>query len=266
MTNIFTTIESFCGSFPLLISINTISFFFKLLILLIVVRNIRSIKESRIHLYLIIVLCGALFEDFSWIVLLVKNYFLPSIADFPHLIILFIVRIAWVFYVIEYQALCLFIENLVDRKTRLHLRQLIFCTISALFCISFIVVSISNIEGLEPTDYQIKLQKYFIMYALFLLIPSTLIFTLRKIKRNNIPRIIKKQVKILIQILIIPRFFSDLIQWYPFKIIPGWDTSSYAIIGISTTLLTIALYYCAQKSYWPAIPQFPKPCARTSSV
>ena len=247
MTNIFTTIESICGSFPLLISINTISFFFKLMILLIVVRNIRSIKESRTHIYLIIVLSGALFEDFSWIALLVKNYFFPSLADFPHLIILFIVRFAWVFYVIEYQALCLFVESLVDQKARLNLRQMIFCCISSLFCLALIFVAIGNIEGLEPTETQLILQEYFMKYALFLLIPSTLFFTFSKIKHNKTPRIIKKQAKILFQILFIPRVLSDFIQCYPFKIIPGWDTSSYAIIGISTTILTIALYYCARK-------------------
>ena len=247
MTNIFTTIETICGSYPLLISINTISFFFKLIILFIVIRNIRSIKESRPHIYLITVLIGALFEDFSWIALLIKNYFFPALADFPHLVILFIVRIAWVFYVIEYQALCLFIESLVDQKSRLSLRQIIFCTISGIFCLSLISVALGNIEGLSPTATQLILQEYFIKYALFLLIPTTLFFTFRKIKYNKTPRIIKKQATILFQILFIPRFLSDFIQCYPFNIIPGWDTSSYAIIGISTTILTIALYYVSRK-------------------
>jgi transcriptional regulator of aromatic amino acid metabolism len=190
---------------------------------------------------------GALSEDFAWIVLLIKNYFFPTMSGFPYLIIAFIVRISWVFYVIEYQTLCLFIENLVEQRSKLNLRQKLFCLTSILFCLLFVGLTLSNIYGFTPTDLQIKLQKYFIMYAIFLLIPTTLYATFKKINKNIIPRIIKKQAKILIYILIFPRFFSDLIQWYPFTIIPGWQTSSYAIIGISTTFLTIALYYCAKK-------------------
>ena len=246
MTNIFTTIEFLCGSFPFLITVNLISFFFKFFLLVAVVKNIKLSHINRTLLYLIIVLTGAIFEDFSWILLLIKDSFLPAAFVMAYRIILFFVRIAWVFYVIEYQAMCLFIESLITNTTKFNKRQIIFLGISILFCLAFILISVVNIPLTQPSESQIHLQQAFIIYTFFLLVPTTLFFTIKKIN-HKIPRIIKTQVKVLIQILIIPKFISDFIQSYPFRIVPGWDTNSYAMIGITTIILTTALFYCVKK-------------------
>ena len=84
---------------------------------------------------------------------------------------------------------------------------------------------------------------------MFMLMPTFIYVALKKLHKNRKPRIIKKQFLILIQFLIIPRLLSDFIQYYPFNIFPGYFTSSYSIIGISTMVLTIALYYCAQNNW-----------------
>jgi transcriptional regulator with PAS, ATPase and Fis domain len=248
MTNVFTSLEYLLGSYPLLISVNTVSFVFKLYIFLtVLLKNIYSGKLSRTHLYLILVLVAALVEDFAWIILLTKNYFFPFASISTHLCILFIVRFAWSFYVMQYLAMSLFIENLIDPTTSLNLRQKIMSIISSLFIIGFLCVAFFNIPNIEPSYHLNKLQENYTLFALFFLIPITLYSVFKKIKKSKIPSILKKQAKIIIQILIIPRFILDFIQFYPFRIIPGWDTSSYAVIGISTIILTSALYYCSRK-------------------
>ncbi len=91
------------------------------------------------------------------------------------------------------------------------------------------------------------MQGWFPFYAVFILMPLAIYYSLQKLKSKKAPRILKKQFLILVQFLIIPRLLSDVIQYYPFKIFQGYFTSCYSIIGISTTLLTVALYFCTKK-------------------
>jgi transcriptional regulator of aromatic amino acid metabolism len=112
----------------------------------------------------------------------------------------------------------------------------------------------------EPPDLLRQMEQNFTIYTLFILMPITIITALYKgygfrneeatgssSTKKNLPRILDKQIKIILQVLILPRWLFSVIQFYPFNFHSLYVTSSYAIVGISTSLITLALYYCARK-------------------
>lgn len=248
MNSIFSFFESAFGNYVFLTIISFISFSLKTYLLItLLFKHTSSALARRSQFYLLAILLSAMAEDFAWILVLSNQNYFNINSGGIYLIILFFVRITWAAYAIEYQALSLFLESLVERKQAFSLRQKIFLSITTLFCILFIGISIISVYDATPLPIQKKVQEIFTLYALFPLMLSSLYISLRKIRNSQAPRIIKKQLKILIQILVIPRLFSEFIQFFPFNFFPHHMTSSYAIIGISTLILSTALYFCARK-------------------
>lgn len=241
-------IELIFGSSLYLITINTVSLLIKLYILRALLASktvLSSLVTSRI--YLILILIGALSEDFAWIILLIKQAFITNPSFGLSAAVLFFTRAAWIFYIVEYVSLSLFLEALVEPNVRMHFRQKIFLFISLLFGAIFTYSSVTVFFALKPEPIQLLAQSIFPFYAIFILMPVSLYCALKKLKKHRTPRILKKQFLILVQFLIMPRLIFDFIQYYPFNALPGYFTSCYSIIGISTMILTIALYYCSRK-------------------
>jgi len=254
MYNVFTFIEFFFGSYPFLATVSSISLLTKLYVLSILFKQqnyspILAISRN----YLLFVLIGASFEDIAWILLSAREYFTIQLNSPLYLIILFFMKCAWVFFSLQYQSLALFLENLVDPRKTITLRQKIFIFITTIFGIYFILSSLVTFYPLKSFApwFSLLMQGLFPLYAIFILMPTTLYVCLTIIKLQRIPRILKKQFFILIRLLIVPRLLLDFIQYYPFaypfSYFTGYFTSCYSIIGISTTLLTIAIYFCARK-------------------
>jgi len=248
MNNIFTYIEHFLGSYPFLMGITLLAFSLKAVILTtLIIRNIKSVKISTPSLYLLLVLIGAMIGDLAWFIKLLSFVF-----SFPsdYRILIFIIRIAWAFLIIQYLALALFLESLVSHNPQLNLRQILQIIISTTFCILFIGIAIIYSNCLQSSDrpyIECKAQALFPIYGIFFLLLPTIIITIRKIRKDRLPRILKKQLMIFIQVLILPHLISDFIQMYPFGVFPDFITSSYAVVGISSMLLTFALYYCSRR-------------------
>jgi transcriptional regulator of aromatic amino acid metabolism len=80
-----------------------------------------------------------------------------------------------------------------------------------------------------------------------MLIPISLFSAISKMQTDKVPRIIKQQLKIFILALIVPHEISDCLQVYPFNFAPNFIASTFAFVGISTMLLTIAIYYSMRK-------------------
>ncbi len=248
MNNIFSFIEFVFGSYPFLIAISSISLVIKIYILrILVAQGLRSSLLKRSRMYLFFVLIGALFADLAWIALSIREYIIPHPDIILHSLLLFFIRISWVFFAIEYQVLALFIENLVDPKSKIKIRQIILISITTIFVLIFAYSAFGTFLSLEPTWLQLTMQGWFPFYGIFILMLSTIFFSLKKLKKKYVPRILKKQFLTLIQFLIIPRLISDIIQYYPFRFFQGHFSNCYSIIGISTALLTIALYFCTKK-------------------
>ncbi len=187
---------------------------------------------------------GGMAEDIAWIIKLLSPVFSIQIDE---RIPTFIVRIAWGFAAIRYQALALFIENLSEKKMYLKIHQILFLSISvALFILS---VGLAFIYFNTPTrlPVEITLSEFISIYDLFPVMSLSLILTLWKLKSIAIPRLIKRQLKILLRYLVIPAVIVDGIQTYPFKFTPGIFANTYSVVGISTIILTITIYYGARK-------------------
>jgi hypothetical protein len=193
---------------------------------------------------------GSMLSDFAWIIKLVQVLFLPQL---DYKIILFIVRLAWIFFIIQYQALALFIESLVVQKYRFSLRQALFLLISSCFCMIFLFITIFDFDCIDRSK-RFALEPFFqdlsVFYVLFPLILPSVYLVLRKVKYGILPLILKKQVSILITGLIIPILVADFIQVCPFKIRALEALAhNYAAVSFTTILLTLAIYFCARKIF-----------------
>ena len=123
LTKIAEPIWNFLGSHPFLLIAFTTSLAIKAFFLtLFALKGLKSSKISIPLLLLLFVLIGGIVEDIAWIGRLIQKIFIPEFDVIPT----FIVRIAWAFFVIRYQALALFIENLSEKKTKLRIHQLPF--------------------------------------------------------------------------------------------------------------------------------------------
>ena len=65
--------------------------------------------------------------------------------------------------------------------------------------------------------------------------------------KKKIPRILKKQLSIIIRAFIIPHWLFNIIQLYPLNFSAHQEQLSYAVVGLSALLNTFAIYYCARK-------------------
>lgn len=249
LKSLFATIEFFLGSYPFLLVIILLAFAFKGVILanLILRRSDRPVKTKLPWFFVMIMLVSAMFSNFAWIVKLIECLFLPNL---DYRFVLFPIRIAWGFSVVQYQALALFIESLVEEQYKISLHQKILLPISTCFFIFFIGLAFFDFNCLTSEDKSLlehAIQKYIIFYSLFPLILSSLFITIYKLRKIKIPRILRKQLKILIQVIIGPIWVSDFLQFYPFNFLPNYISSSYAVVGISTMVLTYAIYHCMRK-------------------
>ena len=114
LTTLLNNIESILGSYPFLFIAILISFVLKTCILIILIkRGFHNTYAKYPWLFLLGVLTSAIVGDFAWLLKLLQILFFPQM---DYRIILFSIRIAWGFTVMQYNALSLFIESLVDQK------------------------------------------------------------------------------------------------------------------------------------------------------
>ncbi|CAN5133439.1 hypothetical protein BH09DEP1_BH09DEP1_1510 [soil metagenome] len=249
ISKLFFTITNILSNYHFLIAINSISLLVKTLICFYFFKHFKNTDNNHRwdRLYLIIILISAIVEDLSWVLSLGKRLFLPNFSGPINLVLIYFIKMSWMFYAIQYLALSLFIESLIEQESTSNLRKKVLSTISSLFIISFCVVATYSINELSTTWLQLRIEEFYTMFALIILMPITIFFTIRKLKTTKSPRILKKQIKILVIFLIVPRILADFIQYFPFDFNPEHFTPCYSIISISTIILTGALYYCSRK-------------------
>lgn len=242
--------ESFFGNFYVIFVATSLSFFLKTCFLFAFVKRLitHSNDIKRILLLLILLILGSAIPDAAWMVKLFRDLFFPM---FDYRIVLFVIRIAWIFFIIQYHALSLFLENLAHQQYILPMRQKICIMISALFCMFFVVVTIVDFNCTNESQIMslhVFLQNLSTFYCLFFLFLPSLFIIVQKIRSNQLPAILQAQLKIFLQWLIIPHYLTDCIQMFPFKIYSlDWIAHSYATVGFSTLFLAVALYFCARR-------------------
>lgn len=238
------SISSFLNSYEFLFLAETISLAIKIFILFKIVRYaFSSHKFDRLWILLILVVIGSLAEDLAWIVNILHSY-VPALDE---RIKIFFIRFAWALEIIEYQSLALFIENLINRNTRLKIHNWILLVISSILVGSFLYLIIFNGNKIHPRPaYEFKLLDYTARYLLVIMLP-TILLVLHSIYKQKIPKILKQQIKTLFVGLIAPRIIADYIQTYTSKLVPEYVMSNYFAVSISSISVALAALYCTNK-------------------
>lgn len=245
-------LESVIGSFQFILFATTISFLLKLSFLIALTRRIIKLdKVIRPLYFLFAIIIGNMFSDLAWILKLLQLLFLPEIK---YQTVLFIIRIAWIFFIVQYQSISLFLESLVTNEYIICARQKILFIASSLFGLFFMIVAIIDFNCIDRSFRKFwiepKIQNLATFYAFFIVILPSLFFVIKNIRSSSLPRLLKKQLNIFIQGLILPVLLTDFIQYFPFKIYAiTWITHNYASVSISTILTTLAIYFCAKKIF-----------------
>jgi len=241
----FLHVESIIGSVPFLLTITTIAISLKAFILSILIKQgIHSKKIQGHFLILLLVLIGSTVVDASWILKLLHMFFFPT-SDYR--LIKCFIRIAWAFYVLQYQSLAIFTVKLADKKKSLNLYHKIFISISGIIATYFIILAILGFNHITPrTPIESKILTITSFYLISLLIWTSLSVVIWKVRSRNMPRILKRQLKILIQFIICPLLIADFIAIYP-GFISTTVTNAYAMIGFSTLMVTYATFHCMRK-------------------
>jgi len=251
MTNWLTLLEmldAIIGSPPLLLAVFMICFAIKGVILF-------SLIKKKIHLRstyfttipLIIILITSMLDNSAWILKLVRTLWLPNI---DYRVYLFWLRISWGGMIIHYQALTLFITNLISKKKKLAPYQICFILTTSAFFLFFLGIAFFyfNCESAaaRPTFEWTALNLASLYYILPLSVIS-MYMTIRQSRITPMPLILQKQLTLLLKFIVIPYWVSDFLQIVPLGFSPTWVTNSYTFVTLSNIILIIGLYLCAKK-------------------
>ena len=117
-------IESILGSFYFILPATFLSFLLKLGILIALIRKTVGMNTiARPLFFLVAILIGNMFSDIAWVLKSCRELVLFQLSYQNSL---FIIRIAWIFFIVQYQSMSLFIESLVTNQYVLPLRQKLF--------------------------------------------------------------------------------------------------------------------------------------------
>jgi len=246
VSTIFSEVNSLLSSPFFLFHIEAASAIFKISLLIFFVRqmsNRRSIQSSWI--YLLIAIIGSLAEDVAWLASLSRYSYFPTV---DYRIVLFTIRMAWGFNIILHQFLALFIESFIKKETKPTFIQYSFRVLSGVLFLYQVALSFIYIHG-GRTPFEFVVQHYISIYVLLILLPFSLFRVFMNLQHVYIPKILKRQVMILLQCFIVPFWVSNIIQMFPFAPLNEGvqTTASLSIIACSTIFLLLALFYSIKK-------------------
>ncbi|MCL4361035.1 sigma 54-interacting transcriptional regulator [Candidatus Dependentiae bacterium] len=212
--------------------------------------NFKVANRTRLIRLLLLILAGAIFTNIAWIVQLLRSMFFPQI-EFK--VFLFLLRIAWIFSIVQYQSLSLFVENLTEKDLKIKGINLITLIINTsliiyLFGTSIIFFDINS--NAERSPLEMSVIQGIHLYLIFIL--SLAVYkSFRKIRSDSFPTILKHQLKVFLYFLLMPYIIMDLLQYFPshhFSLTSVYiPISNYAAVSISTILLTLGIYFCTKK-------------------
>jgi hypothetical protein len=237
-----------------------ISFSVKLYLLnLLMQRVMHTISVNKTWIFLLGTLIGSMFGDFTWILKLTRQM---GMFDMPYTLYIFFVRLSWAFLILQYQSLGLFLESLAAKKFQFNLRHIFFSALSCILSFYFLLLTFLNAYPLSKADRQIAFSlslfdpklplEAFIMrsstiYLLTCITLPSLFFALHAIRKSQIPNILKKQLNIFILYLVIPYTATETLHALQLNYHTLFQDNTYAIISVSTLLLTCAIFYCIRR-------------------
>ena len=177
-------------------------------------------------------------------------------SQMPYEIILFFVRFAWAFLVLQYQALAFFLKSFTEKKFILNHYDTLLLFISsslflyyiglALFGSWFIKVETYHLpisSSSMRSTFEIIMMHSTTLYILLLLLLPSLYSIVQKIRSGILPKILHQQILIIFKYFFIPFLIVELLiaSRSIFSCIKPYTC---AIVGISALLITYIVYYC----------------------
>jgi len=243
-------LESFFANQYILLSLTTLLVSLRVyLFIRFALFSLSGAKTQKANIFLILFLVSATIVSSSWIVLVSRNLFWPNTDFRPYL---FWVRLSWAAIVIQYQVLALFLEKFSGHQKKYSLRQKMLLVISGSFVLFEMVCALYHFNCIKIEDrwIEVLVRRVQSFYVLFILLPWSLGYAIGHLKTKNLPIILKKQLKILVSVFIVPIWIVDVIQGLPVLILPVSLIpiyESHAIMFLSQILKTVTSYYCARK-------------------
>lgn len=212
---------------------------------MVLVQGLRSSQIKRPLFYLLLTLIGGMFSDIAWIISCSHKLFFANHSYGP---VLFFIRLSWTWAIVQYQSLSLLMESLLEKTSKISPHQKCFMIISGIFCCIYLFLAIFKFNNIHPRPrFEFLFLRMTTPYA-FLPVITSLFHIFFKLKSEiKIPKILRKQVKTLIQGIIAPHLILDFIQLYPFSFFQHLNEDNYVAVTLSTMFLTMALYFCARK-------------------
>ncbi|HEV2601203.1 MAG TPA: hypothetical protein VGT41_02805, partial [Candidatus Babeliales bacterium] len=216
----------------------------------------------RIPWFLLLsILIGSLFGDIAWVIKLIHKLFL---FDKPYTIVVFWTRISWAFVIIQYQSFGLFIESFFLKSFSLNNRHKITVLCSTIYSLYFFVIAFfdSNLTDIASRDHartitdpfliplEIRAMRHAILLIFFLHIIPSAISMLHRLRKNELPMLLKHQIKIIICYLFTPYVCVEamLAMQYLSQVTQHNFTAMQhnftAIVAVSTIFITYAVAYC----------------------
>ena len=194
---------------------------------------------------LLLIVFGFSVENLAWIIKLSHQL---ELASFDFNISKIFTTFAWIFDLIRYQALGLFVENLIEKKFTFRLHQKIFLIINSflIICLLRVMVEFFYSRSLTPEMghlVTLMIRSVSIYYPLSL-IPSIVTAFIR-MQNKEIPIILKKQLKIFLNYIIFPHLIFELLQSIPFFSDQGSGADTAGIFAAASVLfMSYAIIFC----------------------
>jgi hypothetical protein len=214
-----------------------------------------TIKTSWI--FLIGIFIGCMAGDISWIIKLVRYLFLPLL---PYSMLVFFVRVAWAFLIVQYQSLALFLESLLKPRYTLSFTKKIIVTCSSSLFLYFMYLAFfenlltdelsrtiafeSNEAGILPLE--VTIMKNNALYVFLFLVAPTLCAIGIQLRKKNIPKILHYQITTLLKYMVAPFLITEFVLATHFYI-KTFQVHTHALASISALVITYTLYYCIQR-------------------
>jgi transcriptional regulator with PAS, ATPase and Fis domain len=213
---------------------------------LLVVLGTYSKLPRSLWVLIILVFIAALIVNASWIVNIVREI-TPLFISYP--LVLVILRIGWFFDVIQYEALFLFIDYLIQKEQAFKLTNVgkLVIAVGSVLCSFILYLSIfqcTTYRGVERSFLELFMYKIIYFYTVMIVFLS--IYRCYMAMQNNLlPKILSAQLKIFMYYYIVPYLLLEFSNCSVFEVF-GMRVY-YSLSALSDLFLTCGLYFCAKK-------------------
>jgi len=236
------------NSFWLFCEVSSLVFKFYLLFGLIQLAKKATLNKNLYYIFNALLVSSMIYSNIPAIPF--NLYWTYQIFDFR--LVALTSRLGWLFSIVQTISMALLLQNLANPKFRISKYSFIGMIVGGIFALAelyFIIFEFNNpaLVGFK-LDLEIQLTHLESIYLPFMLIP-VFINNFKQIRSNMLPKILARQLQILMYGLIIPYVIVDLISTESFLLpfVYYFSINKNLMQSLSSLLISYALYYCTRK-------------------